>query len=367
MARRTSNKPSAFERTYKVLEYLKKNTDSNHTVTQVQLTKAPELKPYMGTTDTNNTMISNMANTMNSDEFGHINPKEEWRIIFDHYAQEYDCDDDNSAKPFSSKGLYYKHIFSYDEINLLIEGILFSKTLDTKLAHHIIDKIEKNLTTKFYKQKYKNICTVRDTVLANREVIRQNLLLIQQAIDNRVQISFQFNKYNYKKEIIPVRNKRNTASPYYIVANSGKYYMLAGCGDDPSMFIWRVDLMTDLKIEETPAPDKKDVKNLPQQWDETFPMSHINMSFDLPRTITLRVLSETYTFLYDWFGDTFTYERTEEEAPYGDIVRVRCSEFGIINWALQYSDRVEVLDPPEIREKIIEKIINLNKKYGLEK
>lgn len=69
--------------------------------------------------------------------------------------------------------------------------------------------------------------------------------------------------------------------------------------------------------------------------------------------------------MYDWFGDTFRYERTETQPPYGDIVRVICSPFAMVNWALQYSDRVEVLQPEEVREQVMEKIKNLNQKYGL--
>ena len=51
--------------------------------------------------------------------------------------------------------------FSYEEINALIEGVLFSRTLDTRTAHHLIEKIEEHLTTRFYKKGAKRICTVR--------------------------------------------------------------------------------------------------------------------------------------------------------------------------------------------------------------
>ena len=95
-----------------------------------------------------------------------------------------------------------------------------------------------------------------------------------------------------------------------------------------------------------------------------------------PVPITLRIYNAwewgdgwtrtNYTFLYDWFGDTFRYERTETEPPYGDIVRVFCSPFAMVNWALQYSDRVEVLEPESVREEVVEKIRKLNRKYGVD-
>jgi predicted DNA-binding transcriptional regulator YafY len=69
--------------------------------------------------------------------------------------------------------------------------------------------------------------------------------------------------------------------------------------------------------------------------------------------------------MHDWFGDTFQFVETEREAPYDDIVRVKCSPYAMTNWALQYSDRVEVLTPVSVREAVIEKIRNLNEKYDL--
>lgn len=36
----------------------------------------------------------------------------------------------------------------------------------------------------------------------------------------------------------------------------------------------------------------------------------------------------------------------------------------MVNWAFQYSDRVEVLAPESVRERVIEKIRNLKEMYG---
>ena len=337
---------------------------------------------------------------MNCDENGTIRPQEEWKIIYQAFQEKYGGTDDkpeediikeNAAEKeyrLPIRGLHYRHTFSYEEINALIEGILFSRTLDTETANRLVRKIEDNLTTKFYKNGPKNICTVQETVLADQEQLRENLLLIQSAIDDRVRIRFRFNGYNQKKELQPVRAEKDTVSPYYIVANGGRYYLLA-CKEiqkngslERHMSIWRIDLMTELEIPGKddrhcgePALEKQKVEALPQVWNEEFPLHHLNMSYDRPVSIMLRITRNVessaqprpdYTFLYDWFGDTFRYVRTETEPPYGDIVRVVCSPFAMVNWALQYSDRVEVLQPEAVRDQVIKKIKNLNKKYGLE-
>ena len=83
--------------------------------------------------------------------------------------------DENQGR-LSIRGRHHQCTFSYEEVNALIEGVLFSRTLDTKTANQLVGKIEENLTTRFYKKGPKNICTVRETVLGKREHLWENLL-----------------------------------------------------------------------------------------------------------------------------------------------------------------------------------------------
>lgn len=382
MAERNSNKPSKYERSYRILEYLKKNTDQEHKVKQSDLRKIEYLKQYIGNKETFNDTIVNMANAMNSDSNERINPEEEWRIVFDAFAKRYGSEgseeeEEEGTQRMPIRGLYYNHIFSYDEINSLIEGILFSKTMTPEDGKKLIEKIENHLTTKFYPKGAKQICRVNEPQLTDKGRIRENLKMIQHAIDERVQISFRFCGYNRRKELEPVWEEKDTVSPYYLVANGGKYYLLA-CKEMRineelirKMSIWRVDLMGEMEIPGRdeklgipgiPALKKEKVKHLPKQWSEDFHLSHLNMAFDEPVKIRLKITrvreKADYTFLHDWFGDTFRF------VGKSDIVEVKCSPFAMVNWALQYSDRVEVLEPESIRQQVAEKVRRLYEKYG---
>ena len=400
-----SDRPKNFERSWRILEYLRWNSDPEHCVTQAQLRRDPVMRQYVAGKEAFNDAIFHLAVALNYEADETLKPPEEWRIVYRAFQERYGGTGEDGAEDKDEgeeeigqrgsrlpiRGLHYRHTFSYEEINALIEGVLFSRTLDPKAAKGLIAKIETHLTTRFYRQGPKSICTVRETVLADRERLREDLLLIQRAIDDRVRIRFRFNGYDQKKELRPVRPEKDTVSPYYIVANGGRYYLLA-CkeragerGPERRMSIWRIDLMTELEIpgrdgqhRGEPALEKGQVEGLPPEWSEDFPLHHLNMSFDQPIPITLRVTRRgggaapgtqprpDYTFLYDWFGDTFRFERTETEPPYGDIVRVVCSPFGMVNWALQYSDRVEVLQPEPVREQVRERIKNLCRSYDLE-
>ena len=344
---RNKNGKKVIERAYKILEQLKKNTDKDHTTTSAKI--AAMIEDDKISTDTRNEIILTLADLMNDD--GKKDEKD-WRIVFDWYTNKYISDDENE-KQFSTKGLYYNHIFSYEEIDALIEGVRFLKTLDTAAADRIIKKITENLTTKFYK-----------APTGISRVLRESLFRIQRAIEKSKKISFTFNSYNKDKKLEKV--SECTLSPYYIVANDGRYYLI-GAWNSKKMAFYRIDLMTDLEITDEKALNKKDIKGLPQIWEEDFTIKHLNMSFDDPVTITLKISKDAYgkpgfTFLYNSFGDTFTYVK---EADGYDIVRVRCSPYGMTNWAMQYSDRVEVLEPQEVRDKVIEKIKAMNEKYGI--
>ena len=283
--------------------------------------------------------------------------------------------------------------YSYEDINNLIDGIWANRTLSSKEAEELVKKVEENLTTKFYRKGPKQICKVQEPEFTDRALLKKNMWTIQKAIDNNVQVSFQFNGYTHKKVLEPIRNEKDTVSPYYIVASGGRYYLLA-CkeitrkeGDEKrELSIWRIDLMTDMEIpgenDELGIPGikrvpKREVKNLPLEWNEDFQLSHLNMSYDEPIDIKLRITNwipanqstknrkASYTFMHDWFGDTFRYVRTEEEEPFGDIVLVKCSPYAMVNWALQYSDRVEVLQPECVRQAVVEKIEKLCGKYKI--
>lgn len=363
---------AGFKRDYKILEYLRKNTDVNNKTSRLVMEKDPDIRDYLGKhKSTFNSLIRDMALTLNGEK------EDSWRIIYDDYIRRF-----RDLEEFDSthiKNLYYNHTFSYDEIDSLIEGVLFSKTLDDKSKRQLINKIEQNLTSKHYKEKSRGICTVYEPQFIDNKQLRKNLQTLSQAIADEVQIDFDFYGCNKEKVLEKVETYIGI-SPYYVVANTGKYYLLACNGKKYHgkyhVSIYRVDLMQNISIQNKkeqinikgkPAVMKREVEDLPLRWDETFRLQHLYMSYDKPVDITLKVNrmqnkwnNAGYTFLYDYFGNNF--KCIEEDGDYA-IIKVKCSPFGMINWALQYSDRVEVIEPKNAREEVIKKIKDLNEKY----
>ncbi len=379
---------SAPEKTIRFLDYLRKNTDENHTV-QLKDIKAAfrEMGLNPGVNNTLHDFIVGVANACNADVEESVLPQAEWRVMFDDYIEKYGeqpVEDETDREWMQIRNLYYVPEFSYKELDALIEAVRFSRTLTAKEAEKIIKTLEEKFASKYYKRGVRGICKVHEKAGYDRDLLRKNLLTIQQAIEDGVQIEYQFNGYSHHKKLEPAGRYKRKASPYYIVADNGKYYLLAANERYKSTMILRIDLMTEVLIpERNETTGKKgiqrippgDVAALPQDWDVYYPMKHIHMSYDEPVRIKLRIKSRKepdnprehvtpdYTFLYDCFGDNYRYLGVDKEDSDYDIVSVECSPFGMTNFALQYADRLEVLEPAHIREEIQKKVRLLQNKY----
>lgn len=387
------------EKTIRFLEYLRKHTDKEHPLKSIKDAKEVFSKDglHLGSDNTIREFYKNIADAYNLDIGQHPLPQSKWRIMYDGYAKRYgDADDEEDsfgegdfdetgADKGSFRNLYYVPEFSYEEIGALVEAVQFFPALNREETDRIVSILEDQFTSVYYRKGARNICKIHAGERCDRNLLQKNLLTIQQAIADGVQISYRFNGYTADKKLAPMKDYKRQASPYYIVANDGRYYLMAANEryKHSGPYIIRIDLMTEVEIPERdeksgpkgiPAIPKREVAGLPPEWEEEFPMRHINMSYGAPISIKLRIKDEkekdehtpkepVYTFLHDYFGDTYRYLGVDKEDADYDIVTVRCTEFGMENFAIQYADRVEVLEPMNLREKIREKAQRLAEKY----
>jgi len=379
------------ERVIKFLEFLKKNTDSEHTIKLEHIHKAfADQKLYIGNSKTLHDFIVDLADALNLDENENALPIDEWRIVFDDYVNAYsdEPDKDLGKDYLHIKNLYYNPEFSYDDIDAMVEAIRFSRTMEPDRANKLIDILENNFASKYYKQSPRHICKVYEAPVCESETLKENLSIIQEAIDDNVQIEYRFNGYNRDKKLAPIGDYKRKASPYYLISDNGKYYLIAANERHGSAYIIRVDLMSEVTIPRSKDGKggikripKKTVKGLPQYWqsdypywESDYPLTHYQMSYDAPEYIDLRIhnpkdedgksIDPEYTFLHDAFGGNFFFTGTDKKDQNYDIVQVKCSPFGMVNFALQYSSKVEVLRPAHVREKVKERVAELKKKYS---
>ncbi len=390
--------------TLQILEILKQTTDEKHTVSKNELKHL--LRLYRIGRYKNNTSVpvDNAFNRIVAEILLELNPGEytdendsEYIIKYDGYTEDklnkkIKPDKSSSQKVESGSapvlnGLHYVHPFEYEETDRLIQLISFSDMLSVDEKKKLIGKIWE-LTGKYYTTPYWdgenlkfNPRAVHSRLTGNKTSdggkLAESLKTLQYAVNNLAQVRFKFNRYNADHELVPTSEYLHELSPYHLVVYHDNYYCIGLKKGDSRVWHYRVDLMTDVeiirdeegKIVPVELTNFEGLPILSAAWDpEKYMSEHLNMAYDNPRDIRIRIKDTNYTIIHDWFGDH--YEKVDEvtradddgnEIHY-DIVKVRTSPSMIVHWAMQYGSKVEIMDE-EIREKLKTEISKLGELY----
>lgn len=132
---------------YRLLEFIKHNTDKAHPATQAALRKiaGEELSDkLMGDKGTFSRRLSELADAYNRDDNGKVLPKDKWKIVFPGFN-----------KPEGSKSrngkIYYAHEVSEYEMDFLIDKIRSSNCMTQKEKESLEERLVNALCSKYYK------------------------------------------------------------------------------------------------------------------------------------------------------------------------------------------------------------------------
>lgn len=285
---KSKSNPLRVQRIIWLLQYLRKHSAPGHPV------KLREIDHYFQThgielaivgKKTRHKLIEDLATALNSDGQDHPLPWEQMRIYYDELSPEAE---ERESGYSTITNLYYRQEFTDEEIDRLEEGILFLPSLDAAQKAGLMGKLETHLATEFYRKKCGLVQSVYQPFAVDRALLYRNLAKLQEGIERKKRVRYTFNGYGVKKKLVPTARGKYTISPYYIAAHGGRYYLLGAADGYNTLSIWRVDLISELEITDQPIRRKQEVK-APERWDERFPYEHLNMFFDQPVEVTLRV------------------------------------------------------------------------------
>ena len=300
------------------------------------------------------------------------------------------------SKKLQLRSLRYNQILSFAELNQVIEGVLFLKSIDDESKEKIIRKLITLSSKNFPKYSpyisentrtiSKKIAGVFEDSRVDEIALKNNLQVIRTAIEANkgagLKISFYFNGYDENKKL-KARVDANGAklryvvNPYYIITYNGKPYLICATEPHDNVAIYRIDLMSEIttEIKASLAKDgkmisekrrpKSEIKGLPMEWNSKeaskFQTEHLYMYYGKPESISLKIDKDRYTLLHDYFGDR--YQFVEHIDDTWDCIEVKSVPDAMISWAMQCSDFVEVLQPESLRQRILGKCKSLAERY----
>lgn len=306
-----------------ILEILEQYTDSDHPLTQMEIVDLLE-KNY-GVPCTRQTVKNNL---MLLGEMGYEISMEDGIFLMSRQ-------------------------FENAELRMLIDSVLFSRTLSGKQAKRLIEKLTA-LGNKYFHAKVKHVCHLPKLIHSDNKQVLLNLDVLNDAIEQERKVSFTYNSYGKDFKLHPRREEPYIVNPYQMVANQGRYYLLCSYDTSNRLSHYRLDYMTKLEMLDAKVEPMDQMEDFVQGYSLSKHMEeHIYMFSGPSVQVKMRVRAVNMDALIDWFGKGFHIVKEDAD---GLIVSVACNELAMKYWALQYGEYVEVLEPKSLREAICDAI-----------
>lgn len=254
---------------------------------------------------------------------------------------------------FIPAGWYLEREFDDSELRLLVDSLLFSKHIPYSQCKELIEKIE-GLSNKYFKYKVRHICNLPTDMPENKQLFL-TIATLDEAISKNRQVEFNYGDYGTDKQLHLRLDSEGKpilypVSPYQMVANNGRYYLIANHSNHDNISHYRVDRIKEIRIKETPARDQRTVKDLKYGLDLPKHMAeHIYMFAGESVRVIMRAKKYIVGEIIDWFGkDAQFSNETEDEVLAYVTVNKKAMEF----WALQHAPHVTVLEPQSLADRV---------------
>ena len=251
--------------------------------------------------------------------------------------------------------------FDETEIKFLIDAIYSSKVITGEQAKNLAVKVCSSLS-KYQKKDYSYIYKSTEISRTTSKEFFYNIDVITEAIKSNKKIKFNYLIYNNKGKLIERRDGyKYTVSPYYLVNNFGKYYLICNIDKYEDHLNFRLDYISNIEITDEDIKPIDNVKTLGKNFNIN---KHINDHVYMfgGTIITAKVLIKkdyATTYVYDWFGKNATL-KYENDKLYAYI---KTDDRAFKYWALQYSEEFKVIEPQYLREQLLEHAKEMIKDY----
>ncbi len=251
--------------------------------------------------------------------------------------------------------------FEDSELRMLIDGVLCSKYITAKHSSDLINRLC-GLSNKYFRSHVKNICSVNDWGKTDNQALFYNIEIIDEAIESKKQIVFDYNKYGFDKKLH--KSASHFASPYQLILHNQRYYLMALNEKWKNIGYYRLDHITNMRLSEHHTIT--DIHSVPgyengidfKQLASAMPY----MYSDEPERIDFIADVGIVDQIVDWFGNDIRIAKDKDDEKKVHV-SVTASPNAMEHWAMQYANYVEILSPDDLRERIRDSLVAGLQKY----
>lgn len=247
------------------------------------------------------------------------------------------------------------------ELRLLIDGVLCSRHINAKHSKDLIEKLCRQSNV-YFRSHVKNIYTVNDWNKSDNPALFYNIEVIDSAIESGKVVAFQYNKYGIDKKLHP--SAFHKASPYQLILHNQHYYLMARQEKWENINFYRLDRITDIRIEDEPLTDIRKIKGYENGIDyREISGSRPYMYADKPETVVIACEEWMADAIIDWFGFDVRFDKLDDTRV---TATFKASPKATLYWAMQYACYAEVLAPASLRQEVMDCLDYARNKYNME-
>ena len=338
-----------------ILTILRKYSDRNHPMTQQQI--AEKLQEDYDIQVHRATIKRNLDDLIAAD-YG-IRSKEVARSYKDRATG---MEEDNTI----NTNFYYEHEFSEAELHMLIDGLLFSRSVPYKERKALIDKLSELCSSHFSKRIQKVHSMNSDS--PQNEKLFIHIEKLEAAIQDGRQIEISYGYYGTDLKLHESLNpdgtvKKQLLNPYQLVASDGRYYLICNKDNYDNVANYRIDRIMSVKILKTPVKPKNQVTGLENGLKlQEYVYQHVNMFAGEPEMVEFEIPKKNVSLVIDFFGKHASFFDKGD----GTVsCHIKTSREAMKHWAAQFATMVKVISPESLVEEIREEIRAAAENYGV--
>ncbi len=167
--------------------------------------------------------------------------------------------------------------------------------------------------------------------------------LIQKAIEERHVITFEY--YS------PSGNGARSLEPYYVIFKWSSWYVWGWCRTRQDFRMFKLNRMTHL------------METVEKRQEREVPMPDLSNERIFPGKLHVRAMFEAsmkWHLIEEFGADSF------EEQPDGRLLfeQEYSDQDSLVTWMLTCKDQVEILEPKEVRQELLDIAVGIQKKYA---
>ena len=338
-----------------ILQILQRYTDADHPMTQQQI--AEKLRSEFGIEVNRSTIKRNIEDLI--DAKYDIQYTEVTRTLTTRRTGE---KEENTIQT----DLYYEHALTEPELHMLIDGLLFSRSVPYKQRRQLIDKLGK-LSSMHFNRRMNHVHCMSSDSPQNPELFHI-IDILDEAISTGKQVEITYNQYGTDMQLHPTTNedgsvKRQKLNPYQMVANEGRYYLICNNDHYDTVSNYRIDRITDIRLLETGVKPKSQVQGLEEGLNlQEYVYQNLNMFSSEPEDTEFIIQKRHVSLIIDFFGKHVSFHEQED----GTVsCRMKVSAMAMKHWAVEHANIVKVISPASLVEEIRGEIRKANELYGI--